>query len=327
MRRQITEDDRDFASSVVAAAFTITITCLSLLGNITVIVVARTDSELKLHVSNLLIVNLAVTDLLTSLLVMIPSITTLIYDRWILGTALCKLHCTLNYCFIIVSMLSLSLITIDRAVAVKHPLRYAQIMTTCRIGFMIGYAWLQGLAFALIPSVYNWVHFDYWEAVCAIKWEVNLPIIAYVVIAFLCCFIIPAGIIVFYNTTILWSAQKMKHNTILPKLLQTKTAKGSERIRGASGSNDRCQSVGLARQKIARSIIVIIFVFLLCMTPFCLIKLLKVLLGAEAIPTWANLFSTIIQFTASATNPFIYAIFRRDFRYALKRLPRRLFGL
>ncbi|XP_076313685.1 5-hydroxytryptamine receptor 4-like [Tachypleus tridentatus] len=327
MSQQITEGGRGFASSVAAATFTVTITCLSLLGNVAVIVAARTDNELRLHVSNLLIVNLAVTDLLTSLMVTIPSITTLVYDRWILGDALCKLHCILNYCFIIVSILSLSMITIDRAVAVKHPLRYVQIMTTCRIGFMIGYAWLQGLAFSIIPCVYNWIHFDYWEAVCAIKWEVNLAIIAYVIIAFLCCFIAPAGTIVFYNTTILRSAQKVKHSIILPKILQTETAKIPERIRGAPGSNDRCQSVRLAHQKIVRSILVVTFVFFLCMTPFCLTKLLKVLLGAEALPKWTNLFSTIIQFTASATNPFIYAIFRRDFRYALKQLPRRLFGL
>ncbi|XP_022246518.1 5-hydroxytryptamine receptor 1A-alpha-like [Limulus polyphemus] len=321
------EGTKDFTVSAVAVGFTLVITCISLLGNSAVIAITRMDNELRLQVSNLLIVNLAVTDLLTSLLVMIPSVTALFYERWILGDALCKLHCSFNYCFIIVSMLSLSLITIDRGVAMKNPLRYVQTMTNCRIGLMISYVWIHGLVFAIVPSLNDWVHFDYSEAVCTIKWEVDVGIITYVTAAFMCCFILPAGIIVFYNFSILRSALKLKHNVIQPKLLQSETST-IERMLGTrkiSSSQGRRHSTGFINQKIVKSILVIILVFFVCMTPFCLTKLLKVLVGVHVVPPWLSLFSTAIQFTASATNPFIYAVFRRDFRDAFKRLIRRLF--
>ncbi|XP_076318561.1 beta-3 adrenergic receptor-like [Tachypleus tridentatus] len=321
------EGTNGFTFPAVAVGFTVVITCISLLGNSAVIAVARIDNELRLQVSNLLIVNLAATDLFTSLLVMIPSVTALVYDRWILGDALCKLHCSLNYCFIIVSMLTLSFITIDRGVAMKNPLRYVQTMTICRIGLMISYVWIHGLVFAVVPSLNDWVHYDNTEAVCTIKWKIDAGIIAYVTVAFTCCFFIPAGIIMFYNFTILRSALKLKHNIVQPKLLRSETSTiakmlGSRKIPNSQG---RRHSSGFINQKIFKSILVVVLVFFVCMTPFCVTKLLKVLVGVDVVPPWISLFSTVIQFTSSATNPFIYAVFRKDFRDAFRRLLRHLF--
>ena len=86
---------------------------------------------MKEDVSNLLItcINLCITDLLITLLVMTSSLGSLIDDKWLFGMIWCEFVSAINYCLIIVSMLTLCFISMDRYQAVLHPLQYHIRMT------------------------------------------------------------------------------------------------------------------------------------------------------------------------------------------------------
>ena len=59
----------------------------------------------------------------------------------------------MNYCLIVVSMMTLGFISLDRFVHIKYPLQYANMMTVCRIRLLIIWTWIQGLCIGM--SLFN----------------------------------------------------------------------------------------------------------------------------------------------------------------------------
>ena len=82
-------------------------------------------------------------------------------------------------------------------------------------------------------------------------------------------------------------------------------------------ANTQIQKASKSATKTIRSLLVVVAIFFICMTPFCATKFLKVIFeDANRVPGYANLIASYFQYTASMVNPFIYAIFRPDFRNA-----------
>ena len=104
----------------------ITIFVTSLLGNsvgLQVVVSAKTSSK---RITYLLIKNLAVADLILTLTVMPYSVLLMYFDRWfggLMGTITCKLFCYAILVSIAASVITLTIISIDRFFAIYYPLK------------------------------------------------------------------------------------------------------------------------------------------------------------------------------------------------------------
>ncbi|XP_043191277.1 tyramine/octopamine receptor-like [Amphibalanus amphitrite] len=210
----VTETDpgaggRPLAVAVAIASLMAFIALLGLAGNSLVVVVTIVDHDLKEHVSNIIIGNLALADLSTCLLVVLPSAGSLLADRWPFGPVLCWLHCGFNYLFIIVSMMSLALVSLDRKEAVEEPLQYIQRSRPSRLLAPLALIWSTGALFAIIPVALHWIHYDYWEGVCAIGWFQHRGTVLYVIVAFCVCFLIPASLIVWSNHIIVTTSHRV----------------------------------------------------------------------------------------------------------------------
>ncbi|XP_022084777.1 alpha-2Db adrenergic receptor-like [Acanthaster planci] len=290
---------REMVGIVISAVVLVLIILLSILGNLSVIIAILKTPRLREKTSNVFLINLSLTDLMNATLVMPSAWVSLIADGWFMGSSWCYAQCAFNYWFIIVSMLTLSMISIDGYYAVLHPMHYVTIITPKVTKLAIGYAWLQGCVFALIPVFYQWVVYDYWEVVCAINWDKYSQEggLTYVILAFLFCFLIPAIVMTFCYTKICRVAHEK--------------AAGPE----GGGKNNR-QPIN--DKRVIQSLALVVAVFFLCMTPFCITKLIKICTNTKALPSYLYLVSALFGYLASATNPFIYAIFRRDFRRAFK---------
>ena len=104
----------------------ITIFVISLLGNsvgLQVVVSAKTSSK---RITYLLIKNLAVADLILTLTVMPYSVLLMYFDRWfggLMGTITCKLFCYAILVSIAASVITLTIISIDRFFVIYYPLK------------------------------------------------------------------------------------------------------------------------------------------------------------------------------------------------------------
>jgi hypothetical protein len=301
---------RSVLSIYVYGTFLTVILLLSLVGNILVATGIITIRQLQKDKSNIFLVNLSITDMSNAILVMSSSLIALFTDEWRMPAFWCKLQCAFNYCFIIVSMLTLALISIDRYHAVKNALEYPSIITKKRIYFMILYTWVQGFAFAVTPMILGWIKYDYEEVVCAIDWYQGTSTIYYVVVANILCFIIPGVILVYCYVVVAKIAKRLAQGTAIPS---------------GTSIRSRCQNDS-NMNRIFKCFIVVVAIFFFCMTPFCITKLVKVVTGnPKLVPGYIITISTLLQYSASATNPFIYGIFRRDFRLGFKRQLQKLF--
>ncbi|KAG8177916.1 hypothetical protein JTE90_020196 [Oedothorax gibbosus] len=76
-------------------------------------------------------------------------------------------------------------------------------------------------------------------------------------------------------------------------------------------------------KKTIKSMIVVVAIYYTCFTPHAVAEFATIVLRVD-IPQWLNYLSVISIFIASATNPFIYAILRKDFRDTFKRISTKL---
>ncbi|XP_077984654.1 QRFP-like peptide receptor [Glandiceps talaboti] len=283
------------------AIFLFLIFASALIGNIIVIIALSNCSKLRCDVSNRLIINLAATDLLSSVLVIPYSLISIILDDWKFGPVLCGLQCAFNYSFITVSMLTMTMISIDRYIAVTYPLRYNTLMTFRVAHTMIAYTWIQGIVIGTIPIIGSWVLYNSREFTCALDWSAgNSGPITYVICAFVICFFIPGMILVFAYSRICYHVWKSKSFI--------------------SNQFKRKREV-----RTIVSILVISVVFFLCMTPFCVTKIFKILQYKPLMDPDTRFVcsvSSLTYYLASATNPLIYTILRKDFRRAFIQLVR-----
>ena len=299
-------EPRNVAQTSIAVIFLLVTMVIALVGNTAVITVILMKRTMRKDISNLLIINLSITDLSMTIFVMVSALVSLIADEWIFDKVWCDFVCAINYCLIIVSMLTLCFISVDRYQAVLNPLHYHIRMTRNRVLIMICYSWCQGILFASIPSFMNWVEYDYWEAICAIQWfRHQSQAIYYVTAAFALCFLGPGIVLVYNYLKILKEAKKQKNQ-----------------IRACPTGQSREKSKENAiSTRIVWSLLVVVFAYFICTTPFSLTKLIKVIATRENfIPGPINLTASLLGYVASAINPLIYGIFRRDFRQAYKRL-------
>ncbi|WAR24545.1 OX1R-like protein, partial [Mya arenaria] len=92
-------------------------------GNILVCYSAWCSRSLK-TVTNIFLVNLAVADILVLLICLPATVITDVMQSWFLGIIMCKLSVYLQRVSVFVSVLTLTSISVERYLAICHPLRY-----------------------------------------------------------------------------------------------------------------------------------------------------------------------------------------------------------
>lgn len=123
-------------------------------GNMLVIIAILIVKKLR-SPTNLLIVNLAVTDFLVSILVLPFAIAYQILGYWPFNQIICDLYSLWDVLLCTLSILSLCAICIDRYLAITKPLQYAAKRTPKRMLVMILISWLLSAAIS-IPPVFGW---------------------------------------------------------------------------------------------------------------------------------------------------------------------------
>ena len=109
------------------------------IGNSLVIYVVVNNSGMRTP-RNFFIVNLAVSDLLLSLLTMPFTLLEILQKYWTLGEILCKLICPLQSISIFVSTLSITAIALDRYFLIMYPTK--KILNTTRVAITLVLIWV-----------------------------------------------------------------------------------------------------------------------------------------------------------------------------------------
>uniref|UniRef100_A0A914KUN9 G-protein coupled receptors family 1 profile domain-containing protein n=2 Tax=Meloidogyne incognita group TaxID=654580 RepID=A0A914KUN9_MELIC len=114
--------------------------CLSVVGNSIVIVVILQQKSMH-SVTNLYLLNLALSDLLLSVVCMPPTLVSSLVYCWVFGDLLCKLLAYLQPVVVTASAYTLAAIALERYYAICRPLQSRIWHTRTHAKFMISLVW------------------------------------------------------------------------------------------------------------------------------------------------------------------------------------------
>ncbi|XP_069907387.1 alpha-1D adrenergic receptor isoform X1 [Oryctolagus cuniculus] len=271
------------AQSVGVGVFLAAFILTAVAGNLLVILSVACNRHLQ-TVTNYFIVNLAVADLLLSATVLPFSATMEVLGFWAFGRAFCDVWAAVDVLCCTASILSLCTISVDRYVGVRHSLKYPAIMTERKAAAILALLWAVALVVSMGPLL-GWkepVPPD--ERFCGITEEVG-----YAVFSSLCSFYLPmAVIVVMYcrvyvvarsTTRSLEAGVKRERGKASEVVLRihcrgaASGADGAPGTRGAKGHTFRSSlSVRLLKfsreKKAAKTLAIVVGVFVLCWFPF-----------------------------------------------------------
>ncbi|KAK2146901.1 hypothetical protein LSH36_579g01012 [Paralvinella palmiformis] len=160
-------------SSLLRTVIIFVISFLVITSNLVNFIILRRTIEIPPN-NRFCLMNLSCADLLLGCLSCAPCIVTSAIDRWIYGDIWCQIAAIVHGTSVTVSIWSLALISVDRYVAIVHPLRYHNLMTMRRCRIVVGCFWcFSSLTFIFpltLSSNFVYYRYSFTEGMCGMYW-------------------------------------------------------------------------------------------------------------------------------------------------------------
>ncbi|XP_068602428.1 trace amine-associated receptor 13c-like [Brachionichthys hirsutus] len=285
-----------FASMLIYTTLS-SISIVTVFLNMMVIISISHFKQLRTS-TNLLLLSLAVSDCIVGLLLVFQII--LIDGCWFLGDIMCVVYFVLYYMITSASIGTMVLISIDRYVAICHPLHYSTKVTIKRINVCVCLCWMFCVLVHCLILKDNLGHAGGFNS-CVGQCVINVNYASGLADMIL-SFIIPVTVIVvLYMRVFMVAVSQVRamrsHITSVTMKYSVKvTAKRSE-------------------LKAAITLGVVVVVFLICVCPYFCVSLS----GQDSkIDAASSAFIITLFYFNSCLNPLIYALFYPWFRKSIK---------
>ncbi|XP_043471911.1 allatostatin-A receptor-like isoform X1 [Leptopilina heterotoma] len=297
--------DRELVEQIVAIVVPLffgLIGVLGLVGNSLVVLVVAANPGMR-STTNILIINLAVADLLFVLFCVPFTATDYVLPFWPFGNIWCKVVQYLIIVTACASVYTLVLMSLDRYLAVVHPIASMSVRTETHAFIAICILWAVILTVS-IPAliIHGEIHFILQEmdisssenlTACRILPQFNWPL--FQVSFFLSSYVVPLTLIIgLYICMLLrlWRGSRIS----------------AESRRG--------------RKRVTRLVVVVVGVFAFCWLPIQLILVIK---SVDKYPLTTptimlQIASHVLAYTNSCVNPFLYAFLSENFRKAFRKI-------
>nr|XP_048276031.1 mu-type opioid receptor isoform X4 [Myodes glareolus] len=264
---------------------------VGLFGNFLVMYVIVRYTKMK-TATNIYIFNLALADALATSTLPFQSVNYLM-GTWPFGTILCKIVISIDYYNMFTSIFTLCTMSVDRYIAVCHPVKALDFRTPRNAKIVNVCNWLLSSAIGLPVMFMATTKYRHGSIDCTLTfshptwyWENLLKICV-----FIFAFIMPVLIItVCYGLMIL----RLKS------------------VRMLSGSKEKDRNL----RRITRMVLVVVAVFIVCWTPIHIYVIIKALITIPetTFQTVSWHFCIALGYTNSCLNPVLYAFLDENFK-------------
>nr|KAG5698040.1 hypothetical protein BaRGS_016688 [Batillaria attramentaria] len=131
------------------------IVTLSVFGNLLVIFTILSTHRLRVF-SNYFLASLAVSDLVVAIVVMVPAAVNDTLGRWLFGQTFCPVWISFDVMFSTASILNLCVISVDRYMLFKDPLKYPRWMSFGKALKFIAVVWVLSALISFLPISMGW---------------------------------------------------------------------------------------------------------------------------------------------------------------------------
>ena len=163
---------RSRAEVILEVTFAILVCLASVLGNVLVVYVIHKYSEMQ-TITNVLIHNLALTDIIMATLNMPFWITSLFTGKWSFSQEWCEISASIHHTMVLASLLTMGLIALNRYMKVVKRSLYIKFFPSKRAAWLsCGLVWLVAVLFST-PPLYGWgkMNFDSDFLLCSFSWK------------------------------------------------------------------------------------------------------------------------------------------------------------
>ncbi|XP_012882521.1 PREDICTED: somatostatin receptor type 4 [Dipodomys ordii] len=295
-----TEGEEAASSDGPGTAGMVTIQCiyalvclLGLVGNALVIFVILRYAKMK-TATNIYLLNLAIADELFMLSVPFVASSAAL-RHWPFGSVLCRAVLSVDGLNMFTSVFCLTVLSVDRYVAVVHPLRAATYRRPSVAKLINLGVWLASLLVTLPIAVFA----DTKPArggravACNLHWPHPAWSAVFVIYTFLLGFLLPV------------LAIGLCYLLIVGKMRAVALRAGWQQRRRSE-------------KKITRLVLMVVAVFVLCWMPFYVVQLLN--LFVTSLNATINHVSLILSYANSCANPILYGFLSDNFRRSFQRV-------
>ncbi|XP_023680008.1 opsin-3 isoform X1 [Paramormyrops kingsleyae] len=248
--------------------------------------------------TNLLLVNISISDLLVSLFGINFTFASCIKGGWVWNSPTCIWDGFSNSLFGVVSIMSLSTLAYERYIRVVH----AKVVDFPWAWKAITQIWLYSLAWTGVP-LFGWNQYvlETHQLGCSLDWSSKDPNdSSYIIFFLLACFFVPIGIMAYCYGNILYTVR------MLQSIQDLQTA--------------QVIKVLCYEKKVTAMFLLMISCFLVCWTPYAVVSMLEAFGKKKVITPSLSVIPSFLAKSSTMYNFLIYITMSRKFRRCLLQL-------
>ncbi|CDQ71847.1 thyrotropin-releasing hormone receptor [Oncorhynchus mykiss] len=315
--------DYSMEYKVVSIFFVILICGIGIVGNVMVILVVLTTKHMRTP-TNCYLVSLAVADLMVLTAAGLPNITQSLYGGgWVYGYVGCLSITYFQYLGINASSCSITAFTIERYIAICHPIKAQFMCTLSRAKKIIVVVWaftsLYCAMWFYLSDMNELIYDNITVVSCEYKVSRNLYLPFIYFTDFAMFYVVPLML-----ATVLYGfIARILFLNPLPADPKENTKWKKESCQGnrmMSTNNSSCSTTIRSRRQVTKMLAVVVVLFALLWMPYRTLVVVNSFLDKPYLDLWFLLFCRICIYLNSAVNPVIYNAMSQKFRTSFKKL-------
>ncbi|XP_068999476.1 thyrotropin-releasing hormone receptor [Embiotoca jacksoni] len=306
----------------VVSVFLVSLICgVGIVGNMMVILVVLTTKHMRTP-TNCYLVSLAAADLMVLTAAGLPNITDALHGQWVYGYAGCLGITYFQYLGINASSCSITAFTVERYIAICHPIKAQFLCTLSRAKKIIMLVWaltsLYCVMWLFLSDTKKLVYDNVVLLSCAYKVSRchYLPIYFTDFTVFYVLPLMLATVLYGLIARILFLNPLPSDPKDSTKKWKKETSKGGRMI----STNCSSSTTAASRRQVTKMLAVVVILFTLLWMPYRTLVVVNSFLDKAYLDTWFLLFCRLCIYLNSAINPVIYNAMSQKFRTAFKKL-------
>ncbi|XP_019510016.1 PREDICTED: thyrotropin-releasing hormone receptor-like [Hipposideros armiger] len=313
----------------MVSVFLVLLVCMvGIVGNAMVVLVVLTTRDMHTP-TNCYLVSLALADLTVLVAAGLPNVSDSLAGQWVYGHAGCLGITYLQYLGINVSSCSILAFTVERYIAICHPMRAQTVCTVARAKRIIAGIWGCTSIYCLLWLFLVDLNVSESQGLeCGYKVSRSLYLPIYLLdftVFFIMPLLVTAVLYGFIGTLLFRSSRShLTHHGGSEAWREAETKEGEHHGPGGGkvGSCPRPKDVPSSRKQVTKMLVVAVLLSAVLWMPHRTLVLLNSFVARPFLDPWVLLFCRTCVYTNSAINPIIYSLMSQKFRVAFRQLCR-----
>ncbi|XP_053127202.1 thyrotropin-releasing hormone receptor-like [Hemicordylus capensis] len=298
---------------------------VGIVGNLMVVSVVLTTRDMRTP-TNCYLVSLAVADLMVLVAAGLPNVSDSLAGTWIYGFAGCLSITYFQYLGINASSCSITAFTVERYIAICHPMKAQAMCTLSRAKRITAFVWLLTSLYCTLWFFLVDVAVNKSQATeCGYKVSRNLylPIYLSDFALFFATPLFLATVLYALIGRVLFRSPALQQPAGLTERWKGRSGQERDGTEEEDRARPGCSRAGVpvsSRKQVTKMLAVVVVLFALLWMPYRTLVLVNSFMERPYLDRWFILFCRVCIYANSAINPVIYNLMSQKFRRAFKKL-------